>query len=712
MHPPVATTAHAKAPRKIRLRIGIAMMFLAVVVPLTVAMVAVLFQQNARLARDMADQSMAMAEREAVGQVQRLVNDFSTAVALSTAFSRVQKDARRQPEALRPLLEELQRLPQAYSLHFSALDTGDHYQVVRLNAHVRLFGPHGVTPPEGARWVLRRIETVRGQRVDSYQYLAAWGQVLKTEKADASFDPRSRPWFEAALQQPGTAVSDVYLFAGTGRPGMTLSRQVRSDSGVLLGVFGADLSLATLADFLQAQAVGRSGTTFVLDEQHRLIGYPDLSQVLIRQSRQITLVTGEAVANPAVAAATTAYFADTTTAVRKFAVQAAGQTWLAHFSPLPDTLGRQWTLGVVVAEDDFVGPVKHASLVIVGVGLAFIVLSTAGIVWMSRVLVHPIQQLIGETERIRDFQLEAPLHLRSSVHEIDALASAVASMKTGLASFGAYVPKSLVHNIIRSGVGTGVGGQRLPLTVMFTDLQGFTEATEKMAPEQVLLWLSEYFNRMTQAVQMHQGTIDKYIGDSVMGLWNAPVPDADHVAHACRAALACRAASRTLGFDGTGPRLRTRIGLHTGMAMVGNVGSQDRMQYTAMGAMVNLASRVEGLNKAFGTELLVTQAIVDGLGAEAGQFHFRPFGPVLVAGATLPLAVLELRDDTDGLALWMQAWAAWQAHQWVQAETAFSAYARQHPQDRAAPLFLARVQAFRADGPPPGWDGVLRFNSK
>lgn len=690
---------------------GIAMMFLAVVVPLTVAMVTVLYQQNTRLARAMADQAMNLAEREAVSQVQQLVNDFSSAVALSTAFSRVDKTALRKPEAMRSLLEELQRLPHAYSLHFSPTDangegTGDFYQVVRLSDNVRLFGPHGVTPPDGARWVLRRIQTQNGRRVDSYQYLAAWGRVLKTELAEASFDPRTRPWYAAAMEHPRMAVSDVYLFASTARPGMTLSRKLLSDSGKTLGVFGADLSLATLADFLKAHSIGKSGTTFVLDEQHRLIGYPEQAQVLIRQSRKITLVTGEAVSNPAVAAATTAYFAGTE---RKFSVQAAGATWLAHFTPLPDTLGRQWTVGVVVSEDDFVGPVKRASLVIVLMGLVFILLSTVGVVWMSRVLVHPMQQLIGETERIRNFELEAPLNVRSAVLEIDALVAAVASMKTGLASFGAYVPKSLVHNIIRSGVGTQVGGQRLPLTVIFTDLQGFTEASERMEPEQVLQWLSEYLNRMTQAVHAHRGTIDKYIGDSVMALWNAPVADADHVANACRAALACRTASHSLGRDGSGPQLRTRIGLHTGMAMVGNVGSNDRMQYTAMGAMVNLASRVEGLNKVFGTELLVTQAVVDAVGA---QFVFRPFGPVLVAGTTVPLAVFEMRENTAGADLWMQAYNAWLQRDWMQADAAFSDYASHYPTDLAAPLFLATVRRFRASGTPDDWDGVLRFTSK
>ncbi len=692
--------------RKIRLRIGIAMMFLAVVVPLTVAMVAVLFHQNARLARDMADQAMDMAGREAVGEVQGLVNDFSNAVELTAAFTRAQPDTLRLPDSMRPLLEELERLPHAYSLYFSLGAQGDFLQVVRLSEGIKQFGPLGAAPPAGAKWVLRSIVDTDGQRLDSYRYLAAWGQVLKTEQAPARYDPRTRPWFEAAMAKNQLAVSDVYLFSGTGRPGLTLSRQLVGNDGAVVGVFGADLSIAALADFLKARTIGTSGTTFVLDEQHRLIGYPDATKILMKQGRQTTLVTGEAVANPAVAAATSAYFAGT---ARKFSVQAAGETWLAHFTPLPNALGRQWTVGVVVAEDDFVGPVKRASLVIVLVGLVFILLSTAGIVWMSRVLVRPIQQLIGETERIRNFELEAPLNVPSPVHEIDALVAAVASMKAGLASFGAYVPKSLVHNIIRSGVGTGVGGQRMPLTVMFTDLQGFTEASERMEPEQVLLWLSEYFNRMTQAVHAHHGTIDKYIGDSVMGLWNAPVADADHVAHACRAALACRTASRMLGSDGSGPQLRTRIGLHTGVAMVGNVGSNDRMQYTAMGTMVNLASRVEGLNKAFGTELLVTQAVVD---AVAGQFVFRPFGPVLVVGATVPLAVYEMRDDADGLALWMQGYNAWLAGDWAQAEEAFSAYAQQHPHDLAAPLFLATVRKFMAEGPPPSWDGVLRFTSK
>lgn len=694
----------------IKLRVGIAMVFLAVVVPLTVVMIGLLFRQNARLSQQMATQVMDLAAREATTAVTGLVGDLSNAVELSVAFGRAQQEALRRPETLRPFLDELSRMPSAYSLYFGLHEDGDFYQVVRLPPGLKRFGPEGAAPPADAKWVIRTIEGGSGERRDTYLYLASWGKVLRIERADPVYDPRKRPWYEAAIGTDQVASSGVYIFSGTGRPGLTLSRRLVTEDNVRLGVFGADVSMTALADFLKAQKVGNTGLTFILDENGNLVGFPDVNKsVVVDADGKVGLVRGDQVAEPTVAAAVRAWQAGSE---NSFTVSVNGEDWLTYFKPFPEHFGRKWVVGVVVAEDDFVGPLKRASALILLVGVGFIVLATLGIVGASRLLARPIHDLIRETERIRRFELDGPVKIRSPVQEIDRLAAAVGSMKAGLASFGTYVPKSLVHDIIRSGAGTGIGGSRRPLTVMFTDLAGFTSAAEGMEPEQVLHWLSSYFDAMSHAIHSHSGTIDKFIGDAVMAMWNAPVEDPDHVGNACRAMLSCRRAAKVLGRDGA-PALRTRMGLHTGTAMVGNVGSSDRMQYTALGAMVNLASRIESLNKQFGTELLVTGAVAEVVGK---QFLLRPFGPVVVAGASIPIPVFELMgekgDSRADLDLWLKAWELWRKGEWSAAADGFARYAAGHPDDKASVRFLEYARRFAAEGPPPDWDGVLRFTSK
>ena len=165
------------------------------------------------------------------------------------------------------------------------------------------------------------------------------------------------------------------------------------------------------------------------------------------------------------------------------------------------------------------------------------------------------------------------------------MAAAIGDMKASLRSFGRYVPKEVVRLIVTGSTGL-LDGERRPLTVMFSDLAGYSARTEHLPPEDVLEHLSRYFDALSKPIHRFHGTIDKFIGDSIMALWNAPVPDDDHVANACRAMLACHAAGEKLnrGFVEAGlPQMRTRFGLHTGMAIVGSVGPFTRLQYTALG---------------------------------------------------------------------------------------------------------------------------------
>jgi len=292
-------------------------------------------------------------------------------------------------------------------------------------------------------------------------------------------------------------------------------------------------------------------------------------------------------------------------------------------------------------------------------------------------------------------------------------------MRSGLEVFGRYVSKNLVQQIMRSPDSAGVGGTRRDITVMFTDIEGFSRISETLLPELLTSRLSRYFDALGSAIAANRGTIDKYIGDSIMAFWNAPEPDPDHIANACRAALqACAAGAqlshkwRELGRPG----FRTRFGLHTGPAVVGNVGARDRINYTLVGAVANQASRLEGMNKAYGTEILASGEVAN---AVAERFVWRRIDRVIAVGTTEVLDVHEPLGEVasavqhaEFLAKWNEARAAYEQGRFEAALAGFEAAAALSPQDGPSRVFIERCKAFLRDGTPPDWDGTWRFETK
>ena len=178
-------------------------------------------------------------------------------------------------------------------------------------------------------------------------------------------------------------------------------------------------------------------------------------------------------------------------------------------------------------------------------------------------------------------------------------------------AFGQYVSDSLVEAIIASPERLQLGGEEVEATVLFSDLVDFSSMAENTAPRELIRLLNEYFSAMTEIILDHHGMVDKFIGDAIMAFWGAPLPLADHAVRACEAALEMQAAMRTLMEDWEAqgfPRMSTRIGIHTGPVIAGNVGSRKRFNYTVMGDTVNLASRLEQANKVYGTEIILSEA--------------------------------------------------------------------------------------------------------
>ena len=259
-------------------------------------------------------------------------------------------------------------------------------------------------------------------------------------------------------------------------------------------------------------------------------------------------------------------------------------------------------------------------------------------------------RLAVKTQRIRDLDFSDQVPVTSRITEVLRLSDAVERMREGLEVFGHYVSKDLVRQIMRSPASTGVGGERRDVTVMFTDIEGFSRISEDIAPELLTSRLSRYFEALGAAISANRGMIDKYIGDSVMAFWNAPELDPDHVVHACRAALQAAAgeprAGRRSGAARGRPVFRTRFGLHAGPAVVGNVGARERINYTLVGAVANQASRLEGLNKVYGTDILASGEVA---ARTAEQFVWRPIDRIVAAGTTEVLEIFEpLGGGVDG----------------------------------------------------------------
>lgn len=212
--------------------------------------------------------------------------------------------------------------------------------------------------------------------------------------------------------------------------------------------------------------------------------------------------------------------------------------------------------------------------------------------------------------------------------------------------FSRYVPKDVFDQLMVDPSKARLGGQRRLMTVLFSDIRGFTTFSEQGQPEDIVQQLNEYFSRMVHVLFEHRGTLDKFVGDAVMALFGAPLEDPDHAEHAVQAALAMlkelEALNRTWAAQGR-PTLAIGIGINTGDMVAGNIGAESIMSYTVIGDAVNLGSRLESLNKQYGTTLIISDATRDRL---EGRYDIRPLGDVVVKGKTQPVAIFEIRDVT------------------------------------------------------------------
>ncbi len=279
-------------------------------------------------------------------------------------------------------------------------------------------------------------------------------------------------------------------------------------------------------------------------------------------------------------------------------------------------------------------------------------------------------------------------------------------------AFSKYVAPAVVEEVIAHPERLKLGGERRELTLLFTDLAGFTSISEALDAEQVAQILNRHLTEMTGIVLHYQGTVDKFIGDAVMAFWGAPIADPDQSLHAVKAAMEMQekiAVMRDELLAAGGPEVRMRIGVHRGECIVGNMGGDNRFDYTAIGDTVNLASRLEGVNKVYGTGILLSESAAH---AVAGQIRLRQVDVVRVKGKQLGVAIYTTCQDEKLIADSESALAAYREGNWTLARERWQALAADYPEDPVAKTFLKRIDNFQASGFPTDWDGTTTLESK
>lgn len=559
---------------------------------------------------------------------------------------------------------------------------------------------------------MMEIAPVKGvikRRVDKYQVVVGDIQFETRRFEDTDYHVIDQEWYRKGIENDEPAWFEVTAFPVGLRPSIAYAGPVdvyQKRQGVLAVI----IENTRLAQFLSQLSVGKTGAAFILGRDGTVVAAPDpdADEINMQRSDQPLLPIAQGALKEAGAPD-----GDKKSA-RGVRFIAAGNAYAVNLTPLAFP---GWTLATVIPEAEFLGPIE-ATMRRLLVGLAILVLA-AGVLsaWLARrVIARPLITVVDELKHVERFELDQVRRHPSRVIEIENLSNAIGDMAAGLAAFRKFIPADLVKTLLREGVEPHPGGSVRTLTVLFADIAGFTGLSERLG-NQIIPLLSSYLDTMSREVSAHGGTIDKFIGDAVMAFWGAPMANPDHAVDACRAALACQRALRESGSnDDGGHPLKVRIGINSGDMLVGNIGSEVRLNYTVIGDAVNVASRLEGANKEYGTQIIIGEQTRRLAG---DRIRVRELDRLMVYGRAGGIAIFELLDvaepgaDPPGwVALYEAGLAAYRARDFAGAMIFFQKLLDVRPSDRPARIMLERCSQFLKSPPGEEWEATNAMKVK
>lgn len=562
------------------------------------------------------------------------------------------------PRFFETLALHLSNNPNLVSIFTASID-GAFRQVTNVGTPGTIIADR--VPPAGSIMATWRVDRSKNQKeaVSEYAFYKTY-EVIESVGAfevKNNYDPRARPFFKSMVERLGSApdgnfiaIDPPYIAVSSKKLTLSLARPVVVDR-TFLGMTSLSFSLETIAKFLSAASISKNSEAFIVDKAGGIL-------VRTRFNEGFT-ITKAGVFKPR----NIAEFADSPLdyvakarasakdSILTFKSGNPQKEYIAKFTPIENRFGKDWEVLTIAPVDDFLTPLNAINRRLIVFASALCFFSLLIYFYLSKLVTRPIEQITLDIKSLLDFNLgSTQTSNKSIIVEIKILQNAVIKLKNTLSAFTSYVPRDLVNDLLKSGKAIEIGGESRYLTILFSDLEDFSGLSEVTPTRDLLQRVSAYLELMTYAIKEESGTVDKFIGDAVMAFWGAPLINQNHGYLACVAAIKSKRRmtllNQKLAQEKKRP-LKVRIGIHSDAVLVGNIGSTERLSYTVMGDGVNIASRLEGVNKEFATAICISHSVFK----EAGErLCVRPLDQIVVKGRKGEILIYELLGILDGSA--------------------------------------------------------------
>lgn len=561
--------------------------------------------------------------------------------------------------------------------------------------------------------IIKRRSLYTNEGVLSEETYDDFGDIVKKRSSETTVDPRIQVWVKEAFKLGESIWNDPYVKFVDQKHSLLMSKiqVIYNEDDQIVGLIKATVDLSYLTEVLNKLDVSPNVNVFITGTSESILSYmaPGVDESAILLTSPLKL-TDQVISQ--------IYSKSFRVVNRVNREEFKGEEYLTYLSPLQNITSQNWTMGLAIPINDLVGNQVKLFNEIIYSSLYFLILGVIFFyIYGRRVSLH-IARITKDMDKSAALKsVKAMQYPDSRIKEVSRMYDSLLKLTSAVESFKSYLPLPVLRALFSHSKKAKIGGESKEITIMFTDIASFTTIMERMDASKLVDHMDSYFTLLCESIDGTSGIVDKFIGDAVMAFWGAPNELDNQAAAACQSALLIQAGLSELeplwARQGL-PALRTRIGIHKGAAIVGNVGYDDRFSYSALGDSVNLSSRLEGLGKTYGCSIIVSDTVCE---ENDTDFCFLPLDIVAVAGQKKTVKIYELYGDAtlidrhaDYVAEFDRAFSIYVAGDFATALTHFIRIEQQFSR-QVHRIMIARCEQF-TESPPVNWDGSWNYQSK